>query len=34
MDYKEMIIRMLDKMDDRTLKIVYFVLLKKIKASR
>lgn len=34
MDYKEMIVRMLDKVDERTLKIVYLVLLKKIKASR
>ena len=32
--YKEMIIEMLDMVDERTLKIIYLILLKKIKASR
>lgn len=31
--YKEMIMNMLDMVDERTLKIIYLILLKKIKAS-
>lgn len=33
MDYKELIKNALDMVDERTLKIIYLILLKKIKAS-
>lgn len=32
--YKEMIIRMLDMVDERTLKIIYEMLIRKIKTIR
>jgi hypothetical protein len=32
--YKEMIIEMLDMLDERTIKIIYEILIKRIKASR
>ena len=34
LDYKEMIVRMLDMVDERTVKIIYELLIKRIKASR
>lgn len=34
MDYKELIKNALDMVDERTLKVIYLILLKKIKASR
>ena len=34
MNYKEMIVRMLDMVDERTVKIIYELLIKRIKASR
>lgn len=34
MNYKEMIISLLDMVDERTLRIIYEVLVKRIKASR
>ena len=34
MNYREMIIEMLNMVDERTLRIIYEILIKRIKASR